>query len=62
VENRAILLPPSIEEIAFDAILENPLLFQSYYLKNIPVIIKNALDSWPALHHWTPEYLSQHLK
>jgi hypothetical protein len=33
----------------------------SYYSQNRPVVIEGALDDWPALTRWTPEYLKRRL-
>jgi hypothetical protein len=30
-----------------------------FYARNLPVVIENALDDWPALTRWTPDYLKQ---
>jgi hypothetical protein len=30
--------------------------FDNYYTRNEPVVIEGALDDWPALSRWTPEY------
>jgi hypothetical protein len=56
-------LPPEIQTIEYTTITSNPQNFLHQFVnKNIPVIIKNALNSWPALQKWKdPEYLSQTL-
>jgi hypothetical protein len=30
---------------------------QQYYSKHLPVVLTGAVDHWPALRKWTPEYL-----
>ncbi|RHY83750.1 hypothetical protein DYB26_005522 [Aphanomyces astaci] len=46
--------PRSIARIPQPTPLE---FYRNYVSKNIPVIITNAMDSWPAMAKWTNEYL-----
>jgi hypothetical protein len=34
---------------------------QKYYVPRCPVVIEAAAQHWPALHHWTHEYLTEKL-
>jgi len=48
---------PSVHDC--EALLE----FQRKYVsRNVPVVIEDAIDHWPALSKWTPEHLKEKLK
>lgn len=32
---------------------------QQYYSRNLPVILTDAIQHWPALHKWSPQYFKQ---
>lgn len=32
---------------------------QHYYSRNLPVILTDAIQHWPALHKWSPQYFKQ---
>ncbi|EPG35503.1 hypothetical protein F907_02871 [Acinetobacter colistiniresistens] len=32
---------------------------QDYYSRNLPVILTDAIQHWPALHKWSPQYFKQ---
>ncbi len=34
---------------------------ERYYSRNEPVVIEGAIDDWPALKRWTPDYFKQRL-
>ena len=61
IDLSSIRYPSEIDIIDYQDILENPLFFYKAYLaKNVPCVIKNAINDWKALENWeNPEYLGE---
>lgn len=59
----SITLPPAVPLVDFSEIQASPLsFFREFVAKNVPCVIKNAINSWPALDLWQdPQEISQQL-
>ncbi len=50
---------PAANGVERTGIMSRAEFFGNYYANNRPVIMQGALDHWPALQLWTPEYLKE---
>lgn len=35
--------------------------YRNYVARNKPVLISGAIDGWPALQNWSPQYISERM-
>eukprot|EP00735_Rhodelphis_limneticus_P010238 TRINITY_DN2958_c0_g1::TRINITY_DN2958_c0_g1_i1::g.3891::m.3891 TRINITY_DN2958_c0_g1::TRINITY_DN2958_c0_g1_i1::g.3891 ORF type:complete len:376 (+),score=66.58,sp/P0C870/JMJD7_HUMAN/45.95/2e-93,Cupin_8/PF13621.1/5e-78,Cupin_4/PF08007.7/2.9e+03,Cupin_4/PF08007.7/0.083,JmjC/PF02373.17/5.5e+03,JmjC/PF02373.17/0.69 TRINITY_DN2958_c0_g1_i1:2-1129(+) len=57
--SRDLYVPLEIEKIDFPSSIE---FYRKYVSQNLPVVIRNAFDHWPAMEKWNMDYFSERLK